>query len=139
MFGYDLKKEVIKYVDDLLKDNRVKDIGPYSKYPVDSVIYAAMVAELVLENEEHCGILISETANDMVIMANRFKGIRAVIATNEIDAIQAKEALNANIFCLPFTIDMKLIGKWLMAKYIIDERYIRTNYLMDSLHPVNCL
>ena len=135
--GFDLKAKVIEYLGTLLRDTMVEDIGPHSKYPVDSVTYACMVAELVLEDERHCGVLISETANDMVIMANRFKGVRAVIPTNDVAAIEAKEVLNANIFCLNFTTDMKLIEKWLTAKYIHNEINMRTNYLMDSLQPMN--
>jgi len=137
--GFDTKKEVVEFVDTILKNEISIDVGPHSKYPVDSVTYASMVAELVLEDKRHCGILISENANDMAIMANRFRGIRAVIVTNDMAAKYSKEVLDSNIFCLNFTTDIKLIEKWLLTKYIPNEKHIRTNYLMDSLRPVNCL
>jgi len=133
--GFDLKTKIIEY----LVNKTVVDVGPHTKYTVDSVIYACMVAELVLEDERHCGILISETANDMVIMANRFKGIRAVIVTDDISVQHSKKILNSNIFCMSLNTEIELIEKWFNIKNIYNEKNMRTIYLMDSLHPIGCI
>ena len=60
---------------------RVIDIGPYtSDVSVDYVDYAAQLATIVGSKEADRGILICGTGVGMSIVANRFAGVRAVLA-----------------------------------------------------------
>ncbi len=96
--GFDLKKEV---VDMLSGDERyvVYDMGPYDKESVDYPEYAKLVSERVL-NEGGFGILICGTGVGMSIVANKQRGIRAVLAHNELVGEMGRRHNDANVLCL---------------------------------------
>ena len=96
--GFDLKEEV---VDMLCEDEGyvVYDVGPYDKESVDYPQYAKSVSERVLE-EGGFGILICGTGVGMSIVANKHRGIRAVLAHNELVGAMGRRHNDANVLCL---------------------------------------
>ena len=102
---------------------RVIDIGPYtSDVSVDYVDYAAQLSTIVGNREADRGILICGTGVGMSIVANRFPGVRAVLAHNELTAVKSREHNDSNVLCL---------GTWLssqvemreMSKMWLDEAW----------------
>jgi glycerol-3-phosphate cytidylyltransferase-like family protein len=64
---------------------RVIDIGPYTpEVSVDYVDYAAQLSTIVSNKEADRGILLCGTGVGMSIVANRYPGVRAVLAHNEL-------------------------------------------------------
>ena len=102
---------------------RVIDIGPYtSDVSVDYVDYAAQLSTIVGSKEADRGILLCGTGVGMSIVANRFTGVRAVLAHNELTAVKSREHNDSNVLCL---------GSWLssqvemreMSKMWLDEAW----------------
>ena len=102
---------------------RVIDIGPYTPdVSVDYVDYAAQLSTIVGNKEADRGILLCGTGVGMSIVANRFPGVRAVLAHNELTAVKSREHNDSNVLCL---------GSWLssqvemreMSKMWLDEAW----------------
>lgn len=92
---------------------RVIDIGPYtSDVSVDYVDYAAQLSTIVGNKEADRGILICGTGVGMSIVANRFAGVRAVLAHNELTAVKSREHNDSNVLCL---------GTWLSSQIEMRE------------------
>lgn len=100
----------------------VIDIGPYvSDVSVDYVDYAAQLSTIVSNREADRGILICGTGVGMSIVANRFSGVRAVLAHNELTAIKSREHNDSNVLCL---------GTWLSSQ--IEMRELTKMWLDES-------
>ena len=102
---------------------RVIDIGPYTPdISVDYVDYAAQLSTIVSNKEADRGILLCGTGVGMSIVANRYPGVRAVLAHNELTAVKSREHNDSNVLCL---------GSWLssqiemreMSKMWLDEAW----------------
>jgi rfaE bifunctional protein nucleotidyltransferase chain/domain len=102
---------------------RVIDIGPYTpEVSVDYVDYAAQLSTIVSNKEADRGILLCGTGVGMSIVANRYAGVRAVLAHNELTAVKSREHNDSNVLCL---------GSWLssqiemreMSKMWLDEAW----------------
>ena len=102
---------------------RVIDIGPYTpEVSVDYVDYAAQLSTIVSKKEADRGILLCGTGVGMSIVANRYPGVRAVLAHNELTAVKSREHNDSNVLCL---------GSWLssqiemreMSKMWLDEAW----------------
>ncbi len=96
--GINLKTAVIDY----LKKNNIeyKDFGCYSENSVDYPIYAYKVASAVARGEFEKGILCCGTGIGISIAANKVKGIRAAVVSNEFGAEMTRRHNNANILCM---------------------------------------
>ncbi|MDR0239702.1 MAG: ribose 5-phosphate isomerase B, partial [Deltaproteobacteria bacterium] len=95
--GFALKRIVL---DHLAKQDRVlRDHGADSTQSCDYPIYAQALCKAVLAGGE-LGILICGSGLGMSMMANRFRGIRAAVCTNEFLASVARRHNNANVLCL---------------------------------------
>lgn len=96
--GFELKSKVIGLLKDL--SYVVTDFGPLSEDPVDYPDYAIQVANSVAKKNHQMGVLICGTGLGMSYTANKVKGIRAALCTNEFMARMAKEHNDANILVL---------------------------------------
>lgn len=91
----------------------VIDIGPYSSNDsVDYVDYASQLSTIIKNGEADRGVLICGTGVGMSIVANRFTGVRAVLAHNELTAVKSREHNNSNVLCL---------GTWLSSQLEMRE------------------
>lgn len=126
--GWQLKEEIKKYLDKIgqkYEDLGSKELDPKDDYPD----FAFEVAKRVSKTNDK-GVLICATGIGMCLAANKFKGVRAAAAFDEPTARQAKEHINANIFCIGAkTIDAerakKLVKIWLETKFTGEERHVR--------------
>jgi len=97
--GYDLKKELISYLQD--RGHEVEDKGPFSKDSVDYPDFSHLVANEVESRKAKLGILICGSANGVAMTANKHPHIRAAIAWTTEIAKLARTHNDANILCLP--------------------------------------
>ena len=96
--GYKLKEEIKKYLEEIGVE--YKDCGTYSEERTDYPIYAKEVADAIVNKECDKGILICKSGCGMLIVANKFKGIRAGFVTNEEEARFAKADDNINVVAI---------------------------------------
>ncbi len=95
--GFALKTHLVKVLWE--KGFKVVDVGPECEESCDYPLFAQKVAEHVLDGK-HLGILICGTGLGMSMAANRFRGIRAAMCTNEYMARMARAHNDANILCM---------------------------------------
>jgi ribose 5-phosphate isomerase B len=112
--GFELKNEIVEYVKNELK-LEIEDLGCYSKDSVDYPDYAKIVAEKVLKNNA-LGILVCSTGIGISIAANKIKGIRCALCSEEFSAMMSRKHNNANVLAL----GGKTLGVW-HAKSIVES------------------
>lgn len=100
----------------------VTDFGTDNEASVDYPDFAEKVAGAVSRGEADQGILVCGTGIGMSIVANKFPGVRAALATDEFMAQMAKEHNNANILVLGGRIltpekAAGIVNIWLDARY----------------------
>lgn len=96
--GYNLIVAIKKYLDE--KGIEYKDFGTYGTESVDYPIYGYKVATAVASGECESGILCCGTGIGISMSANKVKGIRAAVVTNEFCAEMTRRHNNANILCM---------------------------------------
>ncbi len=96
--GYNLIIAIKKYLDE--KGIEYKDFGTYGTESVDYPIYGYKVASAVASGECEYGILCCGTGIGISMSANKVKGIRAAVVTNEFCAEMTRRHNNANILCM---------------------------------------
>ncbi len=96
--GLNIKNAIIEY----LKKNEIEytDFGCYTEESVDYPIYGYKVATAVAENSDALGVLCCGTGIGISMSANKVKGIRAAVCTNEFMAEMTRRHNNSNIICL---------------------------------------
>jgi ribose 5-phosphate isomerase B len=92
-------KEVIKGLL-LEKGLASEDLGTCNGDSVDYPDFGQLVARRVSSGTAEKGILVCGTGIGMSIVANKFPGVRAALATDVFMATMAKEHNNANILVL---------------------------------------
>lgn len=95
--GYKLKSEIQKA---LRAEFEFHDLGTDKDASVDYPDFASAVAEKISSGEHTRGILICGTGIGMCMAANKFRRVRAALATSEDMARLSIEHNNANILCL---------------------------------------
>ncbi|SDM17267.1 ribose-5-phosphate isomerase [Geoalkalibacter ferrihydriticus] len=118
--GLALKEAVIGFLE--MQGFKVDDVGTSNQESVDYPDFGEKVARLVSRGEVSRGILICGTGIGMSIVANKFPGVRAALATDEFMARMAKEHNNANIVVLGGRVitpesAQRMVAAWLEAAY----------------------
>ncbi|HJC64615.1 MAG TPA: ribose 5-phosphate isomerase B [Candidatus Blautia merdavium] len=124
--GYDLKQEVIKYLED--KKIPYKDYGCYSTDPVDYPIYARKVGKAIQDGECEKGILICGTGIGISIAANKMKGIRAALCTDCFCAEATRQHNDANILAM----GGRVVGPGLAVKIV--DTFLNTEFSHAERH-----
>ena len=96
--GLAIKNAVIDY----MKKNGIeyKDYGCYTDESVDYPVYAYRVAQNVADGNAELGIICCGTGIGVSMAANKVKGIRAAVCTDEFCAEMTRRHNNANIMCM---------------------------------------
>ncbi len=138
--GYDYKEMIKKYL--IEKGIEVIDKGTFSKERTDYPLFAEKVAKAVAENEVDRGILICGTGIGMSITANKVKGVRAALCTNDFMARMARKHNDSNLLCL----GQRVIGTD-HALSIVDTffstefeggRHEHRVHLIENIEELNC-
>lgn len=75
-------------------------LGPTTGQPVDYPEPAYAVAKAVAERQDQLGILVCGTGIGVSIAANKYPGIRAAVAHDELTAQLSRSHNDANVLCL---------------------------------------
>jgi len=126
--GYGLKEIIKEYLD--RKKVEYRDLGTQSEESVDYPDYARPVAEAVASGEYERGIIICGSGVGACIVANKVKGIRAVLAHDTYTAKQSREHGDCNVLCLAGrkltrAKGTKIVDVWLKAEFSGEERHLR--------------
>jgi ribose 5-phosphate isomerase B len=124
--GFELKKELINYIKDELKQD-ITDLGIFEKKSVDYPDIAELVCGEVLKNNG-LGIVICGTGIGISISANKVKGIRCALCSEEYSTRMARLHNNANVLAL----GGRTIGAEL-AKSIV-KVFIETPFSNEERH-----
>lgn len=94
--GFDYVQKLMKYFDS--KKIEYKYMGPkeydaHDDYP--DFIHPA--TQEVLKSEENCGIFMCGSGAGANIVANRYKGIRSICASDTVEAFFARKDEDANV------------------------------------------
>jgi ribose 5-phosphate isomerase B len=79
---------------------QVVDVGCSADISCDYPDYARLLCERIKSGEASRGVLICGTGLGMSIAANRFKGIRAALCTNEFQARMSRAHNDANVLII---------------------------------------
>lgn len=96
--GYCLKEAIKKYLDE--QNIAYEDFGTFSEESVDYGPIAAKVGHFVADGKAECGILCCGTGIGISMAANKVKGIRAAVVTNDFCAEMTRRHNDANILCM---------------------------------------
>ncbi len=107
--GFPLKEAIVEYLKER-GDVEVLDFGIESKdTPQPYTVQAPKVAKAVQSGEAVKGILICGTGQGMAIIANKFKGVYAVVADTVFAGERGKIINNANVITM---------GGWITAPFL---------------------
>ncbi len=118
--GFDLKNNIFSFIKNDLKID-ITDLGCYSIESTDYPDFAVKVCEKVQENN-NIGILICGTGIGMSIIANKIKGIRCALCSEEYSAEMARRHNDSNVLAL----GGRVIGSGL-AKSIVNK-FLNTQF-----------
>lgn len=115
--GYNLKQEVKKHIEEK-KGFEVTDLGAFSDESVDYPDIAREVTQKVLEYEGSFGIMICGTGQGSCMTANKERGIRAALCTNEYLAQKAREHNHANVLCMGERVTGTGVAKGIVDRFL---------------------
>lgn len=126
--GFELKNEILKHLQS--KGFEMKDFGCYQPESIDYPDVAKPVCEAVLSGECEKGILICGTGIGISITANKYKGIRAALCSDNFTAGVTREHNDTNIICFGGRVIGPEVAKqmaetFLTTEFSNDERHIR--------------
>jgi ribose 5-phosphate isomerase B len=103
--GLDLKK----YIAEKLREHgyEIVDVGTDTPDSTDYPIYGRGAAEIVAAGKCGLGILVCGSGVGMSMVANKTRGVRAVVCTEPLSAKMSRLHNNSNVLCL----GERLVGK----------------------------
>ncbi len=126
--GYEMKEALKEHLKE--RGYEVKDFGTNSTDSCDYPEFAKAVAKEVAEGRAKKGMLICGTGIGMSMAANKVKGVRAAVLTEEFSAQATREHNDANVICMGArVIDIekatKLLDIFLDTPFSNGENHIR--------------
>ena len=118
--GFALKEAIKAHLTD--RGYEVLDLGTHSEESVDYPKYGQACGEVVISGQADRGIVCCGTGIGISIAANKVKGIRAAVVTNEFMAEMTKRHNDANIIALGGRVleteyALKLVDIWLDTEF----------------------
>ena len=114
--GFELKEAIKKYLVDNNYD--IMDFGTNSPASVDYPTFGRMAAEAVASGECDKGIVCCGTGIGISIVANKVKGIRCALCTDEFTAEMSRKHNDANMLAMGARVveeakALKMVEIWL--------------------------
>ena len=126
--GVEYKNSIIKMLEE--SGHEVMNFGTDSNDSCDYPDYAQKVARAVQQKTVERGILICGTGIGMSICANKFKGVRAGLCTDEFSAEMTRLHNDSNVLCLGArVIDLQTALK-------VALKFISTNDKVEKKHQI---
>ena len=135
--GINLKNAVIEYLEK--KGIEYEDFGCFSERSVDYPVYAYKVAAAVADKEFDFGILCCGTGIGVSMAANKVRGVRAAVVSNEFGAEMTRRHNNANVLCMGGRVikeedAVKFADIFLNTPFSSDEqRHIRRVKMLEDI------
>jgi ribose 5-phosphate isomerase B len=134
--GFELKKQIQEF----LKEKKILsiDVGCTGTAECDFPTYVKEACECILGARHFCGIFICGSGIGVSIAANRFRGIRAVLA-NDVETVKsARQHNDVNVLCLSgyntnIESAKKIITAFFNTKFLGDEKYKRRLDMIDKM------
>ena len=125
--GIALRKTIVQHLRG--RGIAVDDLGVEGTAPVDYPDTAALVAKAVARGEADAGIAIDGAGIGSAIAANKIRGVRAAMATDETLARYSRQHNGANVLTLGSTLlqpdaALRIVEVWLNTP-MTEVRYIR--------------
>jgi ribose 5-phosphate isomerase B len=131
--GFAMKEKVFAH---LAKQNyHVEDVGDRALDPQDDFPEFAQLAALKIlgdDDSDPRAILLCGGGQGMAMAANRFRGIRASVIWDQLEAKMTRNDNDSNVLCLPARILeqdeaewKKIIDTWLVTPFASAPRYKR--------------
>ena len=125
--GYNLKNSLIQTLKE--KEFEVIDVGCFSIDSCDYPIIAKKLCLAITNCEAPLGVLVCGSGIGMSIVANKQKGIRAVVCSDTYSAKMSKKHNNTNVLCLGERVvgaDLAkdILDSWLSAEFE-GERHLK--------------
>lgn len=136
--GYQLKKYLVRYLKNQLK-TAVEDLGPETYDETDDYpVFAAKLAKKVAKEKDAKGILLCKTGHGVCMMANKIKGVRAILGYSIEGAEWGRNDEDANILCLAAKFISEehagaIVKKFLQTEFENVERRARRLKEIDGL------
>lgn len=97
--GFELKEQIKNYL--IEKGIDAQDCGNFKKEEGDDYPdWISKAAEKVSNDQSALGIVFGRSGAGECIVANKFKGVRAVVAFDNENVRLAREKNNANVLCI---------------------------------------
>ncbi len=139
--GFTLKKYLVRLFKTTLKIEAI-DLGA-EKFEEDDDYpdYAFILAKKVAENPDNRGILICGSGQGVCIVANKVKGIRAMLGYSIESAEMARKDDDVNVLCLPGRVlseehAIAIVKKFLTTDFKNQEKYIRRVKKIEELEKI---
>ena len=140
--GFPLKEALVKHLRG--KNHDVMDLGiPSEAESAPYFIQAPKVAQIIQRGEAERGILVCGTGQGMAIVANKFKGIYACVASDVFSGERAKIINNANVLTLggwitaPF-VGCEIVDAWLAMSFT-QKMEFKHDFLANAFEEVKKL
>lgn len=98
--GFDMKQYLIERSKSEATELKMTDLGTFSRESCDYPVFAKKLCECVIADAEAYGVLICFTGIGMSIVANRYKGIRAALCSDENTTRLSRCHNNSNVIIL---------------------------------------
>ncbi|MDC7244485.1 MAG: RpiB/LacA/LacB family sugar-phosphate isomerase [Sphaerochaetaceae bacterium] len=138
--GFPLKEAVVEYLKGR-DDVNVIDFGIESKdAPKPYTVQAPKVARAIQTGEADKGILICGTGQGMAIIANKFKGVYAVVADTVFAGERGKIINNANVLTMGGWITAPFVGTQIVEAWLnigfTEKMEFKKDFLTDNFNLV---
>lgn len=133
--GLDLKNHIIEFVKKM--GHEVIDYGTNSYDSCDYPVFGRKAAEAVASGLVDRGIVICSTGIGMSIVANKVKGVRCALLTDENSARLTREHNNTNMMAMgqknvSFDLAERIVKTWLETDFSNAERHIRRINMIEE-------
>jgi ribose 5-phosphate isomerase B len=135
--GYELKEQLKSYLN--TEGYEVTDCGAYEYDSGDDYPdYGGRVARSVQGAPPCCGILLCGSGQGVCIAANRYRGVRAILAYAPEVVKEGVEHDHANVICLPadecdFEDVKQMADAFMQTDPLEDDKYDRRVQKLDEL------
>jgi deoxyribose-phosphate aldolase len=132
--GFELKEQLKSHLRE--KGYAVRDLGTYSKDPVDYPKIAQSVAELVSAGSARFGIMVDGAGIGSAMTANKVPGILAAAAYSEALARNSREHNDANVLTLgsgqvDVELAKRIVDVFLTTECTVDRHRKRVSMIRD--------
>jgi len=118
--GFALKEQIKEHLNN--REFELLDLGTNSEESVDYPLFGKACGEAIASGKAELGIICCGTGIGISIAANKVRGVRCALATNEYMAEMAKKHNDANILALGGRVlnlqeATKIVDTWLDTKF----------------------